>query len=508
MPFLSRRRSALDVMTANVRNTSDHDDTSRRPTPFNLAVPPTTSTRLNRPASVHGMAFTSSRLSREVKREDIPDSPTHENEKRRSKRFSMLKLRNFSESQLSFRAQANDDDDVPPMPTLPQGQAAPNIIRTAPTTEMGEIEPAKPSATGVTFKRPVSRRRDDSSGVPRKSMDGGEQSKKSSLRWRKRQSRSTGLDDLIALSAARAKQTEAPPAYGTEDNSELALPVTRYSESSRSDGSHASSGDHIYGSTTTTTHTVSTHTTFFRIPRRNKNRNSLFPLPVKVPSPDEAPTIGPTTPHAVEQEARGLHRTNTSGSPSKRNTIIAPHGGPLQSPLTFALQTGSSLARRASQRSRNSSTSSPLQPPMRLGRRDRASTTSSFGRGSIDAPPLPNGSTRNSTSTTGRSSLGGFLSLSRFRQDSDANNSPGTRSKSNSFALSREALVIPEREEGDTPGRYLERLESTVSRSMIATILSKSSDPFAQAVLRSYTRRFPFFGEPIDMSLRKFSTLR
>ena len=63
---------------------------------------------------------------------------------------------------------------------------------------------------------------------------------------------------------------------------------------------------------------------------------------------------------------------------------------------------------------------------------------------------------------------------------------------------------MPEREEGDTPGKYLERLEAAVNRSMIAEILSKSSDPFAQAVLRSYTRRFPFFGEPIDMSLRKF----
>ena len=70
--------------------------------------------------------------------------------------------------------------------------------------------------------------------------------------------------------------------------------------------------------------------------------------------------------------------------------------------------------------------------------------------------------------------------------------------------MSREALVVPEREEGDTPGRYLERLEAAVARSMIAGILSKSADPFAQAVLRSYTRRFPFFGEPIDMSLRKF----
>jgi hypothetical protein len=144
---------------------------------------------------------------------------------------------------------------------------------------------------------------------------------------------------------------------------------------------------------------------------------------------------------------------------------------------------------------------------MRFGLRDRASTTSSWGRGSMDTTQA-GGSGRNSTSTTGRASFGGFLGLSRFRQGSDSQSprtgSPSSRSKSNSFALSREALVVPEREEGDTPGKYLERLEAAVNRSMIAEILSKSSDPFAQAVLRSYTRRFPFFGEPIDMSLRKF----
>lgn len=142
--------------------------------------------------------------------------------------------------------------------------------------------------------------------------------------------------------------------------------------------------------------------------------------------------------------------------------------------------------------------------------RDRASTASSFGRSSrdVDTPPSLSASGRNSTSTTGRSSLGGFLSLSRFRQGSEPHSprhgSPGTRSKSNSFAISREALVIPEREEGDTPGKYLERLEAAVARSVIATILSRSADPFSMAVLRSYTRRFPFFGEPIDMSFRKF----
>jgi hypothetical protein len=115
---------------------------------------------------------------------------------------------------------------------------------------------------------------------------------------------------------------------------------------------------------------------------------------------------------------------------------------------------------------------------------------------------------RTSTSTLNRASFGQLLTLSRFRQGSEPQSprhgSPGALSKANSFVESREALIIPERQEGDTPGKYLERLEEAVSRSLIAGILSKSADPFAQAVLRSYTRRFPFFGEPIDMSLRKF----
>lgn len=361
---------------------------------------------------------------------------------------------------------------------------------------------------------------------PRPSVDGREsvKSKSPGLRWRKWQGRSTGLEDLIQLSASQAgKSPAAPPAYGEEDNTELALPAPRFSESSQSEGSHGShgsSGDQIYGATTTTTHTVSTHTTFFKLPRRNKNRKSLFPLPVKIPPPSdpEHDQNAPPTPHASHNQdsldahanpKTALRRANTESSPSKRNTFIAPKGASAQSQSLFAGHSSRDLGRPGSQKSRKSSTSSPLQPPMRLGLRDRASTNISFGRASsMDTPPLPTGSARNSTSTTGRSSLGGFLSLSRFRQDSDSHSprrdSPGSRSKSNSFATSGEVLAIPERKDGETPGKYLERLEAAVSRSMIAGILSQSADAFAQAVLRSYTRRFPFFGEPIDMSLRKF----
>lgn len=77
-------------------------------------------------------------------------------------------------------------------------------------------------------------------------------------------------------------------------------------------------------------------------------------------------------------------------------------------------------------------------------------------------------------------------------------------SHQNSLNISREALVLPEREEGETPGRFLERMEeNNIDKSAIASYLTKTDDPFMLAVLRSYMRKFAFFGDPIDMAIRK-----
>ena len=539
MPLLLKRRSVLDLLNTN----SDGDDRPR--TSSLLPDPPRPGSP--RPTSEYG--YSRSRLSHEVQRNDLPDPLAGEEQNGRVKRFSMLKFRNFSESHLAARAKEEEKRDrekenAPPVPAVPAAPSVPAIVKTAPTMDHAEHEQQEEEAERRSrpslFKRPTSKgqspsKRSLSKREPRKSTDEKRVEKpKHSLRWRRLQGRSTGLEDLQRLSMMHvASNQAAPPSYGDESNSALALPVPghRFSESSRSDGSNGSS-DQIYGSTTTTTHTVSTHTTFFRLPRRNKNRNSLFPLPVKIPPPHEGSQQQqqdePTTPRASTSafSARSfsntpngrsppatiLPRRHTESSPTKRRDQQQPPLPtnavlPKQS-LSFA-EPGMNLFRNESQRSRNSSSTSPLHPPTRLGMRERASTTSSFGRASHDmgTPPPLTGSSRNSTSTTGRSSLGGFLNLSRFRQSSDPHSprrgSPGTNSKS-SFAMSREALVVPEREEGDTPVKYLERLEAAVARSMIAGILSKSAEAFAQAVLRSYTRRFKFFGEPIDMSLRKF----
>ena len=133
----------------------------------------------------------------------------------------------------------------------------------------------------------------------------------------------------------------------------------------------------------------------------------------------------------------------------------------------------------------------------------------------LPTPPLPP-SGRTSTSTTGRASLGGLLTLSRLRQNSEpqqfrqgGNHQPipstpiSVGSKQPSLSLNREPLSVPERQDGDTPAKYLIRLEEAVSRGAVATILSQSNDEFFKNVLRSYMRGFKFFGDPLDMSTRK-----
>ncbi|KAL8841480.1 MAG: hypothetical protein Q9170_000943 [Blastenia crenularia] len=319
-----------------------------------------------------------------------------------------------------------------------------------------------------------------------------------------------------------------PPAYGDDANSTLALPVSRLSESSRSDGSSGEQG--VYASTTTT-HTVSTTTTIFRLPRRKKNKGPLFPLPVKIPPPASSPeqTLTP----------RPSDTRRPSGSPQRQSTSQRPpftvvprpfmssnndsaRSSPLPSPsrippgISFAAA-GYPNLRRDSTASTRSGRSSPARHAP-LSKRGRSSTKGSiqanFDDEPLPTPPLPQSG--RTSSSTGRTSLGGLFNLSRLRQNSEPQHprhgsnltgAPGTPisggSKSNSLSFSRDLYVVPQREEGDTPAKYLIRLEEAVSRGAIAAILSKSDDEFSKNVLRSYMRGFKFFGDPLDMSIRK-----
>ncbi|TIA61124.1 hypothetical protein D6C77_03652 [Aureobasidium pullulans] len=511
MPLMSRRRSTLDTLLNDVRSNTQDGATS----PNSGYATPALNT--NRPMSAQEPISPMDVLSLG------PPSPPVQTATPATARFSMLRWRHFSDGQLSAKARLHaDSDKTPPVPQVPpqhQLQSPvpnPQIITTAPTMDENNHPTNRTRKAKSPFKRQISKL------SPSKQR---RESTEDHRPWRR--GRSVDIDRLVP-------DPVAPPPYGDESNSALALPVTRLSDSS---GEQRSSGEHVTYATTTTTHTISTTTTLFKLPRRNKKNKSLFPLPVKLsppsnPPPEPETSRGPATPRpstsaisthsnieSPERQRRppplsALQRRHTEASRPRLFLSSSPAPAQLAKSSITALAThgGAPLFRNDSSNSTHSNNSSPiLNPPRRFGLRDRSSTVSSFGRRSEDqTPPTPPvlSSARNSTSTSGRTSLGGLLGFNRFRHNSDLRDrgsSPGFHSKSNSLSPSvHEPVVIPDREEGDTPGKYLERLQAAVSRSLIAGILSKSSDPFAQAVLRSYCRKFSFFGEPIDMSLRKF----
>ena len=320
----------------------------------------------------------------------------------------------------------------------------------------------------------------------------------------------------------RFKGLTAPPAYGDDFNSSLALPVSRLSESSRSEGSL---GDHGVYATTTTTHTVSTTTTFFRLPRRKKNRGPLFPLPVKVSHPEPSQNTN-FVPRASTGACKltAPHRLSPTHTPPltsiHRSSILGHESNGFTSPLPSPTHIRDDIDGMDTNNSGLSGSSSPVRTDSALfARRGRSSTKGSVRQSgeddSLPTPPLP-ASGRTSSSTNGRASLGGLFNLARLRQNSEPLQLrqgyghpaiPGTPvsagSKPQSFSLSREPAIVPERREGDTPAKYLIRLEEAVSRGVVATILSQSNDDFSKMVLRSYMRGFKFFGDPLDMSTRK-----
>lgn len=412
---------------------------------------------------------------------------------------------------------------------------APAIITTAPTMEQFDLAQKRKS----TFTLPRRRKTHDpirplSSKPSRKSLSDGPSNSGRDSVVSNPVNQSARVSRITFDEPEKSRSTGAPPAYGDDTNSSLALPVSRLSESSRSDGSL---GEHGVYATTTTTHTVSTTTTFFRLAKRKKAKGPLFPLPAKSSHPDLSAMPATRAPGAGNGR---LSESSSRQSPSRTPPFTALHrpyptggGDRGPTPLPTASQTalhassiifaapGLPTPRRDSTASAQSGRSSPVfAPPTRLGARGRSSTKGSLGPAADDeslaTPPLPQ-SSRTSTSTTGRGSLGGLFSLSRLRNNSEPLSSrhgmcnvgtpdtPGTtNSKSQSFHITREpSVVVPERQEGDTPAKYLIRLEEAVSRGVVATILSSSADDFSKNVLRSYMRGFSFFGYPLDMSIRK-----
>ncbi|CAG8654325.1 1001_t:CDS:2, partial [Diversispora eburnea] len=53
----------------------------------------------------------------------------------------------------------------------------------------------------------------------------------------------------------------------------------------------------------------------------------------------------------------------------------------------------------------------------------------------------------------------------------------------------------------ETPKQYLERLQYTLSKSKLATMLAKRSNAFHQSALKAYMEIFDFEKNPIDIAL-------
>lgn len=454
---------------------------------------------------------------------DRPRSPVAREHIPNRQRFSMLKFRHASDPQISKTARDQSLATRPPMPagklwrsigsmiktlqTNPYDPVAPAIITTAPTESLDGTHKKKSAFTlprrqkAPDPPRPLSAKPSKQSLLEKGSSSGQNTGGPTSA------NPSAGASRVTFDEPEKLRASAAPPAYGDDSNSSLALPVSRLSESSRSEGSL---GDHGVYATTTTTHTVSTTTTFFRLPRRKKNKGPLFPLPVKVQTQD-LPQSSSFTPR-VSTGARPSNSPHHSIRPS-HDSESAP---PLPSPSHGLSGPG---GKDRSDHTPPEKSSPTLADPMHLGRRGRSSTKGSLRQSAdedpLPTPPLPQ-SGRTSSSTTGRASLGGLFTLSRLRQNSEPQQfqhgsnhppMPGTPisigSKQPSLSLNRDPIVVPERQEGDTPAKYLMRLEEAVSRGAVATILSQSNDDFFKNVLRSYMRGFKFFGDPLDMSTRK-----
>lgn len=413
-------------------------------------------------------------------------------------RFSLMRFRHASDSAIGQRAR---DSNPPPVPTSDSLTLTPSIIRTAPTNDFHQ-GPPKRTGTIRLWRRGSS---DKTSTISTVLPSDGSSQRSSFSKTRRRETGSANSRTGSSMRTSRVTFDEPerprsngsplhePPAYDDQMSS-LPIPPPRLSESSRST---ASSSDHYI--TTTTTQTTTTTTTFFRLARRKKKETSLFPLPLKVEhSVQSRPSVSDT-----ELTPPGRSMSMTSGqSPAGlgdgrdhqfTSQMLAASG------LGFAGPGGPGIPilRSNSTNSARSAKSTPTSvTPTRVILRDRSSTMSSLdraeGRGSI-----------------GRKSFGGMFG--RIRRDSEPifggpicrNVSPQPYGSGLvSLAVSQEIVIIPKRNDEDTPQMYLSKLFEALSKSVVASLLARNGDVFHLAALKAYMGTFEFVSTPMDMALR------
>lgn len=404
---------------------------------------------------------------------DRPTTPPVQQQSNKHRRFSVLRFRNASDSQLSLRVK-QAAEKPPPVPRPPA------IITTAPTMPMEANNLKKSSsrlALASMLRRSTDIPRDDPLSshrrepMPRKSM--GEQGRPS-----------------LSVTDDPEPQSPRPSTQTTVDSTGTGLNIApRPSESSRSDVSSTDRVSHT--SLSSTPKKSASSTSFFKLRRNKRPPEPLFPF-AHLQQKGTPADGSSTTSLGVEATPRPASAQSASLHPAENDH--GPHPNP-----TIALFNANGGAR--------SDHSSPNRSTLMRG---RSSTLSSIGRDSNDEHLGPPTNSRTSTSI-GRKSFGDLLGLTRLRQNSDLSRqgsftpaTPGSvASKSNSLQLPRDSIVLPERFEDESPAKYIARIEGVVSRGVVAAALSKGTDAFSTAALRSFMRTFSFFGDPMDMAIRK-----
>ncbi|KAL4889188.1 hypothetical protein BDV59DRAFT_121125 [Aspergillus ambiguus] len=400
----------------------------------------------------------------------------------RRNRFSFLRLRHASDPQLS-KSYAKAEQDVPPVPSLPP---PPTIITTAPTSHeldqptkrknVFKIFPdSRKSSTEEILEHPQaqkSRPNDKARHGPHSST--GSQTGDLTLSTSRVSGEESGR---LSTTSIRSTGRDHPG-----DSRHSSVTDARFSESSRSD---QSLGDRGVYRTNSPRDGGMAGNKLFRMPRLKRNRGPLFPLP---PRPAGPP----------------------SGAQSPDNTDEQDHVSPLPSPSRSSVGLSSPrppLLRKDSSNSAHSAHSTPSTRTRDQPRtRARSSTLDSVVNAQDSGQPSPHltSSGRTSTSTSGRKSFGDIFSFpQRLRQNSEPpfprNGSPGGKGSETPSSK----LSIPDRQEDDTPAAYLTRLEESIPRGAIAGVLAQSGEDFYKTALRKYMRQFSFFGDPIDMAIRK-----
>ncbi|PFH60850.1 hypothetical protein XA68_10207 [Ophiocordyceps unilateralis] len=462
---------AADLVRKNTRNGSRAATPSELP----MLVRPQTQQRQRQPQTALSEDTSPQPPDREA--EFVPLNPDVEPDANKHRRFSILRFRNASDPQLSLRAK-QQAEKPPPLPRPPA------IVTTAPTSDIiGPRRVTSRMGLAARFRRSSEvQRKDDVSFKSRGRKPLREESVQGGAR--------PSLATLDEPSPSPATLSMASGLNGAP----LGLSDNRQSESSRSD---ASSADRVlHSSPTSTVKKTQAPTAFSKLRRAMKPPDQMFPMAHLPQKKSTKSVTGSATSLGVGSTPRPSSARSASTPRGHADRCDDGSAAPIAT-VTSRLNRGSDA------RSNNSS-------PTRVNLlRGRSSTMSSMGRDSNDDHMRPP-TTRTSLST-GRKSFGDLFGLSRIRQNSELSRqgsltpaTPGSiTSKSNSLQLPRGSIVLPERRDDESPAKYLARVEEVISHGMIASALSKGTDPFLATVLRSYMRKFSFFGDPMDMALRE-----